>query len=418
MDQRRTVARNIGSLLVLQGTNYLLPLITFPYLVRVLGTDGYGTMAFAQAFAGYVVILTDYGFNLSATRAIAINRGDRERVNEIVGRVLAAKLFLLALGTAVFFLAILLFPRLRALWPVELAAFLIVIGNVLFPVWLFQGMARMGFITLLTGTTRALSTLAIFVLVKSESDVVLATALTSGGFVLAGILGLGIAFSAFSLRPKLPTVASVHSTLREGWHVFLSQASGSLFGNTNVFILGLFATPAVVGGFAVAEKIVRAVIGLSIPVTNAVYPVVSGLFEESHEAALRFLRRVMVRGGVVFLAASMALFALPGPLVELVAGARMDSIVTLVRIMSILPFTIFIDNIYGTQILLNAGEERRFMRATLYAGAFSVGASLILVPSFGAVGSAAAFTAAELLILILFVRSVHAVGIRLRPAYR
>ncbi|HNS26312.1 MAG TPA: oligosaccharide flippase family protein [Methanobacteriaceae archaeon] len=85
------ILENILSLFSLQGLNYILPLVTFPYLTRVLGPEKYGLVAFALAFIGYFQILTDYGFNMSATREISIHREDEERVSRIYSSVLATK---------------------------------------------------------------------------------------------------------------------------------------------------------------------------------------------------------------------------------------------------------------------------------------------------------------------------------------
>jgi polysaccharide transporter, PST family len=407
----------MGSLLVLQGTNYVIPLITLPYLVRVLGAEGYGAMAFAQAFAWYFVILTDYGFNLTATRAVAIHRGAHARLSEIFSTVLTAKVILLIPSLLVLLLSISLVPPLRDQWPIQLAAFLIVLGNILFPTWLFQGLERMGYVTAISALSKGLGVIAIFSLVRSDQDVLLATLLHASGFLIAGLAGVTIALTSGLASLRIPRIAAVRSTLREGWDVFVSQASVTLFGNTNIFILGLFAPAAVVGHFAVAEKVVRAVIGLSVPVTSAVYPRVSTLFQSSREVALVLLRRITLMGGIVFSAASLGLLFGSESLVRLVVGEDVAAIALLIKVMAVLPLTIFIDNIYGTQILLNIGQGRRFREVTVVAGLFSVTASLMVVPTLGALGSALVLTATQLLVLGLLVRSVHHAGIRLHHAY-
>jgi O-antigen/teichoic acid export membrane protein len=73
-DNKKRLFSNFFSLSILQGANYILPLITLPYLVRVLGTEKFCLISFAQTFMGYFAILTDYSFNLSATRGTVINK--------------------------------------------------------------------------------------------------------------------------------------------------------------------------------------------------------------------------------------------------------------------------------------------------------------------------------------------------------
>jgi PST family polysaccharide transporter len=411
---RKRLLENMLSLLVLQGANYVLPLITFPYLVRVLGPAKFGLLAFAQAFVQYFVIITDYGFNLTATREVSIQREQPDRVSRTFRTVLTVKFGLMAACLAVMTLIVFSVPRFRHDAPVYYCTFLTILGNVLFPVWLYQGLERMKYITFLTLGPKLLATGAIFLLVRAEQDYLLAAAIQGGGGLLAGVVGL---LAVNTLLPPsgftLPSFKEIRATLREGWSVFVSSFGVTLFGNSNIFILGLFASLETVGYFAVADKIVRAAVTLSVPVSTAIYPRVSLLFAQSRELALAFLRRVLLLGGMGFLALSVLLFVGAPLAARLVTGQPNAEVGLLIRLMAILPFTVFVDNVFGVQTLLNLGLTQQLMKAILYAGAFSVAASFMTVPHFGARASAVVFTLSQMLVLILMVIPVRQRGIRL-----
>jgi PST family polysaccharide transporter len=152
-------------LYVLQGLNYLVPLAVLPYLIRVLGIERYGLIAFAQAFAQYFVILTDYGFNLSATKRIALIRDDNAEVSSVFWSVLLIKVGLMVLGMIVSAVIVFSVPRFRPDAALYAIAYVAVVGNVLFPVWLFQGMEQMRYISVVTGGAKVLSAILLFALV-------------------------------------------------------------------------------------------------------------------------------------------------------------------------------------------------------------------------------------------------------------
>ncbi|MCB9247369.1 MAG: oligosaccharide flippase family protein [Ignavibacteriales bacterium] len=147
ISKNRTLLRNFSSLTILQISQYLFPLITFPYLVRVLGPGGYGLVAFANAFVGYFTVLTDYGFNLSATKDISVYRDDKTKITEIFYSVLSVKLLLFLLSIFIIIPILLLFSKFNQNALIYFVSFLAVFGTTIFLVWLFQGLERMGYIS-------------------------------------------------------------------------------------------------------------------------------------------------------------------------------------------------------------------------------------------------------------------------------
>jgi len=368
--------------------------------VRVLGPQKFGLVAFAQAFTQYFVVLTEYGFNLSATRQIAIHKEDSQRVSVIFSSVIVTKALLMFVSFLLMVTIVLAVPQFRSNWPLYLASFLVVVGNVLFPVWFFQGIERMKYITGLHVSARIFVTVALFALVRQESDYVLAAGLQAGSLVLAGVLGIPVIRSLGIVHMRLPTVREILAALREGRHVFVATAAISLYTASNTFILGLIATPTVVGYFSAAEKLVKAAQQLLNPISQSVYPHISALAAQSREAALEFIRRTLRWVGAGAFLTSSALFVLAGPLVTLLLGDQYTSSVMLVRLMAFVPWVIALSNVFGIQTMLTFGLNRAFSTIIVLAGLFNVFLSVTLAYLLEARGAAISVLVTETLIAL------------------
>ena len=147
----------------------------------------------------------------------------------------------------------------------------------LFPVWYFQGMERMRHISIISGATKALSAVLLFVFVHHASDGALAVAIQSLGMLLAGAIGFVVCTRSADLDFEWPRWQELRTCSAEGWHLFVSNASISLYSNTNVFLVGMLAGNVQAGYFSAADRLVRATNGLLGPVTQAGFPYVSSL---------------------------------------------------------------------------------------------------------------------------------------------
>lgn len=288
----RVLIENFFSLSALQIFGYVLPLITLPYLVRVLGVEKYGLLAFATAFVAYFQILTEYGFNFSANREISIHRDNKHQVNKIFSSVMVIKSFLLTLS---FFLMIVIvwgFGKFSVNWQLYVFAFGMVVGNVLFPVWFFQGMEKMKYSTILNILAQVIFTLAIFVFIRTQNDFIYVPLINSMGFIVAGLLSLILIYRDFKVRFVRPEPSFLLETFKDSTQFFLSRASVSIYTSSNAFFLGLFTSPTFVGYYSAAEKLYGAAQGLYQPLIQALYPFMS------HKKSKYFYKKVFK--GIVF----------------------------------------------------------------------------------------------------------------------
>ncbi len=386
--QRRLIG-NIFSLYLLQGLNYLIPLAVLPYLVRVLGMYNYGLISFAQSFAQYFTTFTDYGFNYSATRSIAKKPDDTLATSRTFCCVLLIKLSLMLFGALILGIVILFVPRFRHDSAFFLVAYLAVFGNVLFPVWYFQGIQKMRYISIITGAAKILSAALLFVFVRKPDDALLALAIQSAGITVAGFAGLWVSLHGINFKIQWPSRTEVKSTLLDGWHLFISSAAVSLYSNTNVFLVGMLAGNIQAGYFSIAEKLIRAIAALVGPISQALFPHVSSLAESSTELALNFIRRTMVRLGTLTIIFSAILFIFAAPIALLCFGPGAAGSVPIIRWISLLPFLITMSTVLGVQTMVALGLDKQFSSILLLAGIMNVALAIPLILTYQAVGAGA-----------------------------
>lgn len=400
VEEKKRLASNIVSLSVLQATNYLLPLLTLPYLVRVLGPEYFGLLSFATATITYFMLIADYGFNLSATRQISIHREDKEKVNDIFSSVMTIKVALLVVGFLLMSLLILNFDKFSEDSEVYYITFGVVIGQALFPVWLFQGMERMKYITYLNIGAKVFFTVCIFVFVREQTDYLMVPIFTAMGFIVAGVWSLFLVKNTFDVHFKWQSLEAINYQLSEGWHVFFSSLSISLYTTSTTFILGLLTNNIVVGYFAAANKIVQAVKGFYVPISQAIYPLVSKKMNYDKKSGLKFVGKVTWFVGLGMFLISTVLFIFAEPIIYLLMGEQYKQSILLLQIMSFLPFIIALSNIFGIQIMLNLGYKREFALFVSIFGTAGVGLALLLTTLYKAEGVSISMLLVETLITV------------------
>ncbi len=358
----------MASLFTLKGAEYIISFITLPYLLHVLGPEKFGAIAFAQTIITYGNLLADYGFNLTAPRDIA--KCDKADIPRAFAAFYGAKIVLLLpillLGC---FLAIIFWEYLNIF--LLLCVLPSLIGNVIFPVWYFQGMQEMRFITIFNLIARSASVIAIITLVNQQSDYCLAAFLQSVTPVVAGIISLLVLYRETPEIFSRPSWSDIKAKFRDGWDVFISTMFISLYTNSNVFILGIMTNDTVVGYYSAANKLIMAVNGLMGPISSAIFPHISVLYKESREKAITFLRKTVRYIGGLSLLASLGTFILAEPIVHIIMGNSYEESIMILRILSFFPFVVALSNIFGVQTMVTFGMQNIFSRILMLSALFN-----------------------------------------------
>jgi len=368
------LAENFVSLSVLQIINYILPLVTLPYLVRVLGAEKFGLVMFAVAFIQYFLMLTDYGFDLSATQEISINRDNKDKIGEIFSSVMLIKGALTILGFAILAGMIIWIPKFRGDWLVYILTFGTVIGQYLFPVWFFQGMERMKYITVLNILAKAVFTVLIFVFIRAQTHYVYVPLFNSLGYLVSGIIGVWMAVSRFRVKTAWPGFSTLYRYFKFSTQFFLSRVSVSLYSNSNSFIIGLVLGNTMVGYYTAAEKLLIAMRMVYNPLTTALYPYMAKVKN------VRLYKKIFTGATILNTLISLLVFIISGIVVTILFGDGYEVSARLLRIFTLLNLVMVPTILLGYPLLAAMGYPGIVNYSVVVASAIHIILLLALIP--------------------------------------
>lgn len=378
---------NIAALGSIQIAGYLLPLITLPYLTRVLGVEAWGTVALVQIVIGYFTLITNWGFGISGTRKIAADRNNLKKVTDIFLAIWTAQWLLSAAAIILLAFLILFSPFFKQNEMYYLWGIGGIIGNVLFPVWLLNGLERMKQVAIIQIGTRAAAIPLIFIFIKSPEDAPLMLGIGAATGILSGALTLAWIHKYIGVEWRWPSKARIIDELQEGMAIFTSTVWIGLYTTLTPMILSLFAGNAAVGYYALADRTRQLAQSALTPISQALFPRMSHLFQTDSEQARVILLRTSKLILLVSASASLVLWAFGEHIIIVLAGEQFRPAIDVLQWLAPLPFVISLSNILGIQILLPNRKTKAFNRILGVAGALSLTMIFLLIQWKGAEGA-------------------------------
>lgn len=400
LDKYIIVAKNFGYLSVLNALNMVLPLISIPYLTNTIGTSYYGVYIYVLVLVQSINVITQYGFQFSATKKISQNRNDKAFVERISSTVLVARFFIATICIA------LILGMSRWLLDTDdrllmfITALGMVYGDVFIPTWLFQGMERMKFVTIVNAVSKILFTLLIFIVISSPNDYRYILLLNSVGFIVAAVLSMILVKVQFGLSLRMPRLSDVWHELRESFTLFLSMIGIDLYRNVNVIVLKFFVSDAAVGVYAIAEKVIKATQSFITPISQALFPHVSlKIKSEGIGSSMHLLYRASFLLVCFTIAASVGIY-LCGDLLVSLTGKDFGEIKPLMSMMY--PVLVFgcLNYLLGIVGLVNLGQQKFFFYAVFLSGTVSLLLLLLFARYWGVQIAAMTISMSEILLFI------------------
>lgn len=269
--KHKNVLKNIIMLYGMSISKIIFPLLTLPYLTRVLSVESYGVVSYVKAVMQYLQIAVDFGFMLSGTKDIVNAKNDHEKLEKEVGDILLARILLAAAAFVALLGMIVVIPLLRTNIGYTLLAFVTVFLSVFLFDYFFQGIEKMQVIALRFATMRGIATAMTFVFVHSDKDVLLVPLLDAVGSLVAVLLvfielkkeNITIHFSGFKAAWK---------KLRDSFVYFASNMATTAFGALNTLLIGAFLPATEVAYWSVCMQLIGAVQTMYTPIIDGVYP--------------------------------------------------------------------------------------------------------------------------------------------------
>lgn len=376
----KTVFANFGYLSLLQVAGYVFPLISMPYLARVIGADGFGKIAFASAIVVWIQTISDWGFNLTATRDVAQNRDNKELVSRILSNVLWARSVLTLLSGIILLLVVLLVPYLRENADIIFVTFLLVPGYILFPEWFFQAIEKMKYTTFFNLFLKLVFTVAVFVFIHKREDYLMQPLLTTIGYLLCGIGALYLIFKKWGYSLYKPQWGEIFKTIRNSTDVFINNLMPNLYNSFSVMLLGFFGGSTANGIYDGGNRFPSIFYQFQSVLSRAFYPFLSRR-PDKHS----FYAKLNIVSALV---GSVILVLISPLIIKIMLGDEFEKSVVVMQILSFSVVFLAMGYTYGTNFLIINHKEKPLRNLTFISSIVGMCVSVPLVYYFSYIGAA------------------------------
>ena len=357
----KTIAKNTGYLTIIECVRIFMPFVALPYIIRTVGMERYGMVALAQTIVQYFIVVINYGLDISAVKDVSVHRNDKLALNRIVSTVLFIKLILFLLCSFVLLVGMLVVPFMEQNKILMLFAFLTCLSELLFPVWYYQGIEKMKYITIVRSSSILFYTCSVFIFIRGESDYPQVALLQSMGNVLAGMISFYCLLRLEGIRLKVPCCAMVWKMFFESVPFWFSRISVIFNTNLAKTVSGIFFTMESVAAFELAQKVSNAVRIPTNMLNQAVYPHIARTQDK------RFVARFIWINILFAFVLSTVIFVVSPLLVSLFTGTKMPETISLMRIFCLYTFCTSITICLGSTTLVAFGHPKPFNNSVIYS---------------------------------------------------
>ena len=397
---RHPLVANSFYLYLVHFADYLLALIILPFIARVLGPEELGYVGLAQTFGIFILLIMEFGFPLMATREVAREINNPEKIKVLIGQIFSFKLFLIPVILILSTIAILMVPVFHEN---PHYVFIVVIGSIfqgMVPTWYFQGIEKLSTVAFSKTIFRLLGFSLIFLFVRSDQD---------GWIVLLAYMISSICICLYLFKYMVNIIGPFHlagrSSIKAMWrkskNSFFITILPVIYNNLSVIVMSIIVSPLQLGYYYGASRIHRAFNTLYGPVGQAFYPRLASTDSGNPEKAKKMTKKflwILTTAGFLFF--SMIYF-FTEPIILLILGEEFLFAVATLKIFAIvLPLTA-ISHVLGRQWLMIRRNDNQYAKILLISSIMGVISIFVLIRSYGILAIPISLIIYELLTIIL-----------------
>ncbi|RZK26540.1 MAG: flippase [Flavobacterium sp.] len=401
MNGKNSLIKNILSLGVVQIANYVLPLISIPIIVRIIGPDKFGVINYAAAFITYFNLLISYGFDLTATRQIAKDPDNIELRKKVFSDVFYTQFFLFLLSTVLFIICLFAVRPLALEKLVAVFSFLICVAIVFTQNWLFQALQDLHKVAILNFISKLLFTVLSLLIIKHKSDYIWQPLLIGIIQIVVGVFSFFWAYKKYNLEFIPINVDRIKKLLWDGKTIFFSIIVVNLYTVTNVVVLGLLRSNTEVGYYAAGQKLID-VIGsvINIPLSQALFPFIGLAFSKSEDNGILAVQKALPIVLILTFCVTLFMFFSGPTIIIWFYGKTFFYSVKVFRILAFVPVVVSLSNIFGIQIMINLNMDKLFFRVAGTGAIIGLLLNFVMINYLGYIGTAWNYLIIELYITI------------------
>jgi|694.fasta_scaffold47677_4 PST family polysaccharide transporter len=397
---RKNFIINFFSLTIFQVIELFIPLVTIPIIISRVGAEKFGLISFAVVFSYFFQLIIDFGFNTISTRDISIHKNDKNKINEIFNNTINSKLILMIFCFIIYLCIVLCFEKLNSNIEIYIFTFISLIGQSLIPIWFFQGLQESKYLTISSFLGRFSYLLLILFFINTEENYTLIPIFNSIGYFISAMITLGIIYKKYKIPYKKITSKEFIIQLNKGKFMFFSEIKLYFISYFNILILGIISGNTAVAYFVGAEKIIRAISNLFIPVQNSLFPILAIKLNNDKTYTIRLIKKILPVVVVLLLLLSILLFVFSENIIFLILGVEMRNSILVFKILSLVPLLTFLDLFFGKQILLNLKKEKEFFKVILFIAIINIPLIYFFITNYGYIGASISQLTTQFLLVI------------------